>query len=33
MTDVRMTFDYHLRPGVVTQSGAIALMRAVGLEV
>ncbi len=33
MTDVRMTFDYHLRPGVVTQSSAIALMRAVGLEV
>lgn len=33
MTDGRMTFDYHLRPGVVTQSNAIALMRAVGLEV
>ena len=33
MTEGRMTFDYHLRPGVVTQSNAIALMRAVGLEV
>ena len=33
MTDGRMTFDYHLRPGVVTQSNAIALMRAVGLDV
>lgn len=33
MTDGKMTFDYRLRPGVVTQSNAIALMRAVGLEV
>jgi len=33
MTDGKMTFDYHLRPGVVTQSNAIALMRAVGLKV
>jgi hypothetical protein len=33
MTEGRMTFDYHLRPGVVTQSNAIALMRAVGLDV
>ena len=33
MTEGRMIFDYHLRPGVVTQSSAIALMRAVGLEV
>ena len=33
MTDGQMTFDYHLRPGVVTQSNAIALMRAVGLNV
>ncbi len=32
MTEGRMTFDYHLRPVVVTQSSAIALMRAVGLE-
>lgn len=33
MTEGRMTFDYHLRPGVVTKSNAIALMRAVGLDV
>lgn len=33
MTASRMTFDYRLRPGVVTGSNAIALMRAVGLEV
>ena len=33
MTEGRMTFDHHLRPGVVTQSNAITLMRAVGLEV
>jgi DNA mismatch repair ATPase MutS len=26
-------FDYRLRPGVVTRSNALALMRAVGLEV
>jgi DNA mismatch repair ATPase MutS len=26
-------FDYHLRPGVVTRSNALDLMRAVGLEV
>ncbi len=31
--DGRMTFDYHLRPGVVTRSNALALMRAVGLDV
>jgi hypothetical protein len=29
----RMTFDYHLRPGVVEHSNALALMRAVGLDV
>lgn len=29
----RIAFDYQLRPGVVTRSNAIALMRAVGLEV
>lgn len=29
----RMEFDYRLKPGVVTRSNAIALMRAVGLEV
>jgi DNA mismatch repair ATPase MutS len=28
-----MTFDYRLRPGVVQKSNALALMRAVGLEV
>jgi hypothetical protein len=31
--DGRMTFDYHLRPGVVPRSNALALMRAVGLDV
>jgi hypothetical protein len=29
----RMSFDYRMRPGVVTRSNALALMRAVGLEV
>jgi hypothetical protein len=29
----RMTFDYHLRPGVVEHSNALALMRAIGLDV
>ncbi|HSJ96235.1 MAG TPA: DNA mismatch repair protein MutS, partial [Myxococcota bacterium] len=29
----KMHFDYRMRPGVVTRSNAIALMRAVGLEV
>jgi hypothetical protein len=29
----RMAFDYHLRPGIVEKSNALALMRAVGLEV
>jgi len=29
----RIAFDFRLRPGVVTHSNAIALMRAVGLEV
>jgi hypothetical protein len=29
----RMQFDYRMRPGIVTRSNAIALMRAVGLEV
>ena len=28
-----MRFDYRMRPGVVTRSNALALMRAVGLEV
>ena len=29
----RMTFDYRLRPGIVEHSNALALMRAVGLDV
>jgi len=29
----RMTFDYRLRSGVVEHSNALALMRAVGLDV
>ncbi len=33
ITEGKMHFDYHLRPGVVTRSNAIELMRAVGLEV
>ena len=28
-----MVFDYRLRPGVVTKSNALELMRAVGLDV
>jgi hypothetical protein len=31
--DARMVFDYQMRDGVVTHSNALALMRAVGLEV
>jgi hypothetical protein len=33
LLDGKMKFDYRMRPGVVTHSNAIALMRAVGLEV
>ncbi len=33
LEDGRLTFDYRIRPGVVQQSNALALMRAVGLEV
>lgn len=33
LTDDKLTFDYHMRPGVVRKSNALALMRAVGLEV
>jgi DNA mismatch repair ATPase MutS len=29
----KMVFDYRMRPGVVEHSNALALMRAVGLEV
>ena len=28
-----MRFDYRMRPGVVTRSNALALMRAVGLDI
>jgi len=31
--DGRMVFDYRMRPGVVTRSNALELMRAIGLEV
>jgi DNA mismatch repair ATPase MutS len=31
--DGSLTFDYRLKPGVVQTSNAIALMRAVGLDV
>lgn len=33
MVEGKMSFDYTLRPGVVEKSNAIALMRAVGLDV
>lgn len=33
IVDGRIEFDYKLRPGVVVRSNAIALMRAVGLEI
>jgi hypothetical protein len=33
MIDGRMVFDYAMRPGVVERSNALALMRAVGLQV
>ena len=33
MVDGHMEFDYRLRPGVVTRSNALELMRAVGLEI
>ena len=31
--DGAMTFDYRVWPGVVTQTNALALMRAIGLDV
>jgi MutS domain V len=31
--DGRVTFDYQMRPGIVTKSNALELMRAVGIEV
>jgi len=33
LEDGQMRFDYHMHPGVVQKSNAVALMRAVGLEV
>jgi CBS domain-containing protein len=33
LEDGRMVFDYRMRPGVVEHSNALALMRAVGLEI
>jgi MutS domain V len=33
LEDGRMSFDYRLRPGIVEHSNALALMRAVGLDV
>jgi len=33
LVDGRIHFDYRMRPGVVQRSNALALMRAVGLEV
>ena len=33
LEDGRMRFDYRMRPGVVQHSNALALMRAVGLDV
>jgi len=33
LEDGKMTFDYRMRPGVVEHSNALALMRAVGLDV
>ena len=33
LVEGRIRFDYHMRPGVVTRSNALALMRTVGLDV
>ena len=33
LEDGRISFDYKLKPGIVTRSNALELMRAVGLEV
>jgi hypothetical protein len=33
LEDGKMTFDYRMRPGVVAHSNALALMRAIGLDV
>ena len=32
LRDGKMVFDYHMRPGVVRKSNALALMRAIGLD-
>jgi len=33
LEDGKMIFDYRMRPGVVEHSNALALMRAIGLDV
>jgi DNA mismatch repair ATPase MutS len=33
LAEGKITFDYHLRPGVVEKSNALELMRSIGLEV
>ena len=33
LEDGTMVFDYRMRPGVVEHSNALALMRAIGLDV
>jgi len=33
IVDGKMEFDYHLRPGVVTHSNALELMRSIGLDI
>ena len=33
LEDGKMVFDYKMRPGVVEHSNALALMRAIGLDV
>ena len=33
MVDGELRFDYRMHPGVVTHSNALALMRAVGIDV
>ena len=33
ITNGKIEFDYHLRPGVVTHSNALELMRSIGLEI
>jgi len=33
LVDGKLVFDYRMRPGIVSKSNALALMRSVGLEV